>query len=179
MADEYKVNAVARSIAGMDGAAEEAAGESGAPLVRGGSSQVARPNPAPVPGAANGRPAPDHGPAEAGEMPVADWQQVTALPRDGHIEGAPEELVNGAFLLSEPGEAEVVDARTRVFLVTLDQINAVDPDSDQARQVQGVISGRLGEGLQQDVFEYYARAIQAAAGMTVNQSAVDAVNSRM
>ena len=41
------------------------------------------------------------------------------------------------------------------------------------------IKGRLTDSLYQDVFDYFARALQSRSGATVNQAAVDAVNAQM
>ncbi|MDF3605931.1 hypothetical protein PE067_07125 [Paracoccus sp. DMF-8] len=41
------------------------------------------------------------------------------------------------------------------------------------------VSSRLGDALKQDLFDYYTRALQSRIGVTVNQTAIEAVNSRM
>lgn len=173
LAEERRVNAVAQ---GMQPAPPRE--ESAPPVPSATPGQAAgRPNPAPVPGAASPRAASTA--AATVVQAQLEWQKVDNLPRDGFIEGTPEQLVGAAFGLSEVGESEVVDASNRVFLVTLDAIDPVDSTSDQTRTVRDGVSARLRDSIRQDLFEYYARAIQAAQGMTINQAAIDAVNSRM
>ena len=118
---------------------------------------VAQPEPAP---------APDRGRAETG------------LVRGGFIAGVPQALVTQAFQIETPGATEVVDAENRVFLVTLDQIHPADVSGEDAGQMRDAIAARMADSLRQDVFDYYSRALQARAGATVNQTAVDAVNAQ-
>ncbi|WP_223252034.1 hypothetical protein [Paracoccus mutanolyticus] len=72
----------------------------------------------------------------------------------------------------------MVDAENRVFLVTLDQIHPADVSGEDAGQMRDAIAARMADSLRQDVFDYYSRALQARAGATVNQTAVDAVNAQ-
>ena len=81
--------------------------------------------------------------------------------------------------IAEPGETEIVDAEDRVFLVTLDKVHAAATDSPEAEQMRAGIENRLADSLRQDVFEYFTRAIRNRAGVTVNQTAIDAVNTQM
>ena len=111
-------------------------------------------------------PAPEKGRAE------------TALARGGFINGVPQALIEQSFDIKTPGATEVIDAENRVFLVTLDRINQARTDGDDADQMRDGIENRLADSMRQDVFDYYARAVQAQAGATVNQTAVDAVNAQ-
>ncbi|HWL58102.1 MAG TPA: SurA N-terminal domain-containing protein [Paracoccus sp. (in: a-proteobacteria)] len=106
-------------------------------------------------------------------------QPVTALSRGGFINGVPQDVVSRAFEIRDPGMTEVVDAEGRVFLVTLDQVHTAETDGPDAAQMRDGIQNRLGDSLRQDVFEYFTRAIQTRSGVTVNQTAVDAVNAQM
>ena len=103
----------------------------------------------------------------------------TGLTRGGFINGVPQEVVAQSFEIAAPGETEVVDAENRVFLVTLDAVHPAAQDGDEAQQVREGIDARLADSLRQDVFEYFARALQTQGGVTLNQTAIDAVNSQM
>ena len=72
----------------------------------------------------------------------------------------------------------LVDADNRVFLVTLDAIRPAKTDDDEARQVRDGIEARLTDSVRQDIFDYFTRALQTQAGVTVNQTAIDAVNAQ-
>ena len=103
----------------------------------------------------------------------------TGLTRGGFINGVPQEVVAQSFDIDEPGETAVVDAENRVFLVTLDAIHPAASDGEEAQQVREGIYARLADSLRQDVFEYFTRALQAQGGVTLNQTAIDAVNAQL
>ncbi|MFB9223886.1 peptidylprolyl isomerase [Paracoccus cavernae] len=121
--------------------------------------------------------------AEVTEAPAAvsqgEWHEVAALARDGFIEGTPAALVAAAFALNEVGDAEVVADGNRVFLVSLDAVHPADLGAEEAAQVKTGVERRLSDALQQDMYEYFSRALLAEQSVTINQAAVDAVNSRM
>lgn len=170
MAEERRVGLVARAMAeGMHDVIEPAS--PAAPSMQ--------PNPAPVPGAPQSHVTQRR--TDNGDKAPQDiiWHEVSALARDGFIEGTPPALVSGAFDLADEGEADVIDADGRVFLVMLDHLNKADPNAEDAAQLRSALTRQLTEGLQSDLFEYYARAIQGRIGMKINQAAVDAVNARM
>lgn len=104
---------------------------------------------------------------------------VTALARGGFITGVPQDVVTKAFDIKAAGDTEVIDTEGRVFLVTLDQIHAADISAGDAQQMRDGINNRLADSMRQDVFDYMTRAIQAKSGVTVNQTAIDAVNAQI
>jgi peptidyl-prolyl cis-trans isomerase D len=104
---------------------------------------------------------------------------ATDLTRGGFINGLPQDVVARAFQIKEPGDAEVVDADDRVFVVRLDKIHPASAEGDDARQVRDGIAARLVDSLHQDVFDYFTRALREQSGTSVNQTAVDAVNAQV
>lgn len=118
-------------------------------------------------------------PPAATPMPAADWKTVTGVTRDGWVEGAPPELLAQAFGMDNPGEVEVVNAQNRVLLLRLDAIHAADPASEDAQRVNEAVANRMGGDLQSDIFDFYARAVQRAAGIELNQSAINAINTQV
>ncbi|MTH33279.1 peptidylprolyl isomerase [Paracoccus limosus] len=143
------------------------------------SEPVVSPLPAattPVAQAVGAAEAPQPAPAPA-EAP-AKGKPETGLARGGFIQGVPQAVVADAFEIKKPGSGEVVEAENRVFLVTLDQIHAAQTSGSEAEQIRDGIQNRLADSMRQDVFDYFARAVQAQAGATVNQTAVDAVNAQ-
>ncbi len=111
--------------------------------------------------------------------PAADWKSVTGVTRDGWVEGAPPELLAQAFSMDAPDEVEVVDAQNRVLLLRLDAIHEADPTGEDAQRVTDAVANRMGGDLQADIFDFYARAVQRAAGIELNQSAIDAINTQV
>jgi peptidyl-prolyl cis-trans isomerase D len=67
----------------------------------------------------------------------------------------------------------------RVILVQLDKIIPADLPDDAGKQLSASVTEQLSQGLGQDIFEYYARAAQAEAGITLDSAAVNAVISQM
>lgn len=114
--------------------------------------------------------------ATAGADPLAP---AAGLERDGAIDGVPQDVVTQAFRLTTPGEVAVVEAENRVFLVRLDRIIPADLTGDEAQQVISGVGNRLTDSLQSDLFDAYARALQASHGVTLNQSALNAANARI
>ncbi|WP_240643401.1 peptidylprolyl isomerase [Paracoccus siganidrum] len=108
-----------------------------------------------------------------------EWRQETGLTRDGWIENLPPEVLARAFAIPAPGEVEVADASDRVFLVRLDAVHDADLSQDTGQQVAESVGRRLDETLQADLFDYYNRAIQLRAGVQMNQSAINAVNTQV
>ncbi|WP_410219001.1 peptidylprolyl isomerase [Paracoccus sp. (in: a-proteobacteria)] len=119
--------------------------------------------------------------AEATAQPEAtpDWTAETGVARSDWLDGLPPELLTEAFALNEPREVDVVDARDRVFLVRLDQVNDADLSQDDAAAVLEGVRSRLNQSLQSDVFEYYARHVQRSLPFEINQQAINAINAQV
>lgn len=107
------------------------------------------------------------------------WNTVRDLTRDGWAEGAPAETVRRAFAIAEPGEIEILDADNRVILLRLDAVHEPDMAAEDALRIADAVSDRLGQSLQGDIFDYYARAVQRDAGISLDQSAINAINTQV
>ncbi len=116
---------------------------------------------------------------QAGEPPAAlNWIRETGLLRDGYLETAPPNMIAEAFNLEE-GETEIVDDGRRVAIVRVDRIEAADLSGDLAKDVMANTGARLGQSLRVDFYDYFSRAVQAQNGVTLNQAAISAIESRM
>lgn len=107
------------------------------------------------------------------------WTSETDTTRSGWIDSAPQDLVTRAFDVAEAGDIEIVDAEGRVFLVRLDKIAEAEMDNEDAIRVMDAVSQRQSQSLQSDIFAYYARAVQARAGIALDQSAISAINAQV
>ncbi|MDO5620617.1 MAG: SurA N-terminal domain-containing protein [Paracoccus sp. (in: a-proteobacteria)] len=129
------------------------------------------------------RPANDPATAAVVEpIPAPDpnqWHSVAALDRDGSIDLQPLELVSSAFALKEAGDSAVVDADNRVFVVALDAIHAADTEGERAADVAQLLEQRVSQSLQSDLFDYYLRAAQTDAGISLNPQALAAAAQRV
>lgn len=127
---------------------------------------------------APGQPAPGQ-PAAPAPVAAPQLTAATNVTRDTVLDGAEPELVVAAFELTRPGEAEVVTANDRVFLVRLDGINPADLMAEDAKATTEAVSRRLTDSLQGDLFDYYTRALQAARGVQINAAAIAAANTQI
>lgn len=112
-------------------------------------------------------------------QPAPEWATAQDVTRDGWIEGAPAETVARAFDLDEPGDIGVVDAENRVIVLRLDAIHQADLAAEDAQPISAAVEARLGQSLQSDIFDYYARAVQREAGIQLDQSAINAINAQV
>ncbi len=121
----------------------------------------------------------DAAPDDAQADDATDWTSETELARSDWMDGLPPQLLSQAFAVTEPGQAEVVDAGDRVFVVRLDQINDADLSQPDAAQVLDGVRSRLDQSLQVDLFDYYARHAQRQAAVELNQTAINAINAQV
>ena len=121
-------------------------------------------------------PPPAEGTAPA---PATAFRTATDVERDTGIEGVSQAVVAQGFRLAEPGEVSVVEAEGRVFLIRLDGIKPADLSAEEAAPVVNGVDQRLTESLQSDLFQAYARALQAQHGITLNDGALAAADARI
>ncbi len=117
--------------------------------------------------------------AEAQGQPTPEWTEVEDITRDGWIENAPADAVARAFTMTDPGEIEIVDAENRVILLRLDAVDQADLAGEDAQRITDAVGDRLAQSLQSDLFDYYARAVQREAGISLDQSAINAINAQV
>ncbi|MDD8024786.1 MAG: SurA N-terminal domain-containing protein, partial [Paracoccaceae bacterium] len=103
---------------------------------------------------------------------------VAKLPRGGYLEGQPRALIETAFA-TDPGKAGVVTEGDRVLVVTVDAVHAADPASDDVAQVRDMAQTQISQSIANDLLDFYARATEAEAGMTIDATAINAVQAQM
>lgn len=124
-------------------------------------------------------PAADASGAEPAPSPSVAFQAATDVERDSGIEGVPQAVIADGFRLTEPGEVAAVEAEGRVFLIRLDAIKPADLSSDEAAPIVAGVADRLTNSLQSDLFNAYARALQAKHGVKLNDGALAAADARL
>ena len=72
-----------------------------------------------------------------------------------------------------------VDAGARVVLVQLNKVIPADQTETAGEQLTSNVKEQLSQGLGQDIFEYYARAAQAEAGVKLDSAAANAVITQL
>ncbi|MCA2010482.1 SurA N-terminal domain-containing protein [Cereibacter sphaeroides] len=87
------------------------------------------------------------------------------------------QTVMESVLDAEPGTPVLQVTEGRALLALVGETEAADPEAEQTQQLMTAIEQQVGQALAQDVFTYFARALQAESGFTLNQAAVDAVHA--
>lgn len=113
--------------------------------------------------------------AEAHDLTPETYADFTRLDSLPHVPATMLET-----LLSAAPATPVVSAADGVVLLAL--VGAIDPPDPQDAQTERLVSTineQVGAALAQDMFEYFARALQSEAGITLNQAAIDAVHASL
>lgn len=100
------------------------------------------------------------------------------LPRRGFVEGAPQGFADAAFE-AENGKAAVVEGPGQVLVLRVESINAADTESEAVQQMRDTVKRQLSQTLANDVLNFYARAAQDEAGLTVDSAAIAAVQAQL
>ncbi len=101
------------------------------------------------------------------------------LTRDAFLEGFPPILMTTVFEMAQTGDFEIVEGAREIHLVRLDEIlppDDTDPDSDFLRSV---LSNQANQSIALDIYDAFARELQATAGLELDQAAINAVNSSL
>ncbi|MDW4548943.1 SurA N-terminal domain-containing protein [Defluviimonas sp. D31] len=98
--------------------------------------------------------------------------------RGGFLSGAPADVAEQAFTLAE-GEAAVVETPETVHVVALTGITAAAADGPELTRARDALEVQFGQSLAQDMFELFTEALQAEAGIRIDQAAVNAVHAQL
>lgn len=118
--------------------------------------------------------------AVEGGAPLSSFGILSVSPevsRDSVIDGAPEGFMTSVFKMAE-GELQVVEGAGFTGLVHLDSIRAASDEGDDAAALKGAIAAQGEQALAQDAFALVSGAIAADAGLTLNESAINAVHAQ-
>ncbi len=102
---------------------------------------------------------------------------TTEIARDGFVEGAPADAIATAFTMAE-GAVQVIDTPGYVGLLRLDRITPAATEGDSAAALKGAIAAQVEQSYAQDALALFANALSLDAGVTFNQTAIDAVHAQ-
>jgi peptidyl-prolyl cis-trans isomerase D len=105
-------------------------------------------------------------------------ETVSPLTRGEIAEGLPPELVADIFALGEGG-AIVLPEPGGAILARLDRIEPFDPDSAENQPIVASVRAELDRQFGDDLLAYTTRALQAAAGVSVNESLIDSALAQL
>jgi peptidyl-prolyl cis-trans isomerase D len=117
---------------------------------------------------------------EAGTA-IATFGIVDVTPeiaRDGFINTAPDTLVPGVFEMAE-GDVRVFEADGFTGVVLLDSVQPAATEGPDAEAVRTSIAAQIEQAIAQDAFNAFTTALTAEAGITLDQSAINAVNASL
>ncbi|MCF2903797.1 peptidyl-prolyl cis-trans isomerase [Octadecabacter sp. CECT 8868] len=102
--------------------------------------------------------------------------QENAMTRRGFINGAPTSFLTEVFEM-EIGEIRVIANGEDAIIVRLDDVSGADPSDEAYVAEVAAVAESAGEGIAQDVYELYGRAIQMQTDVQINDAAVNAVHA--
>lgn len=119
---------------------------------------------------------------DAGETMEAlglEGHTETDRGRSEFMEGTPIALLITTFELDETTATTSVASESGTILVKLLDVSSPDLGTDEAKIFLAQLSQQGSAGLAADVFELYGHAVQARHGLTLNQTALNAVHASM
>ncbi|MDR0809882.1 MAG: SurA N-terminal domain-containing protein [Gemmobacter sp.] len=103
---------------------------------------------------------------------------TSEIARDGFVEGTPKTLLPAVFRMTE-GEMKVIESGDFVGLLRLDHVMAEGNAETDAAALQQAIGTQAEQALSQDALTLFSAAMAAAAGITLDQAAIDAVHAQL
>jgi peptidyl-prolyl cis-trans isomerase D len=111
--------------------------------------------------------------AEATGLVPEGFAAISRLDRVTALSPALAEAIHGAAA----GQTVIRAAGGQVQIALVTAVAAPDAQDDQTAQLVSAIDREIGGALAQDVFGYFAGALEREAGITLNQAAIDAVHA--
>ena len=106
-----------------------------------------------------------------------EMRQETDILRDGYIPDAPFGLRDMVFELSL-GDIAVHEGESAAYIVRLDDISPPDPDDDASVRRREFIDQLARQGLSAEILLAYSREVEAKAGVSLDQAAINAVHAQ-
>ncbi len=114
------------------------------------------------------------GGAALGTLGIVD--RTAEIGRDGTVRGAPDGLLHEIFAMTE-GEIRIFEDGDFVALVRLDAIVPAAQSGEGADAMKAAIAGQFEQAFAEDAFAAFATAVTDGAGISLDQSAINAVNT--
>lgn len=111
--------------------------------------------------------------AEATGLVPEGYAALTRLDRVAGLSPALAEAIHGAAA----GQTVIRASGGQVQLALVTAVAAPDAEDAQTAQLVTAIDREIGGALAQDVFGYFALALEREAGISLNQAAIDAVHA--
>jgi peptidyl-prolyl cis-trans isomerase D len=116
------------------------------------------------------------GGASIGSFGIVDV--TPEIARDGFVEDAPETLLPAVFKMVE-GDVQVIEAEGFTAVVKLDRILPAATEGEEAIALQEALDAQAQQAIAQDAFAAFTNALTSDAGITLDQAAINAVNTSL
>lgn len=100
------------------------------------------------------------------------------IRRQGFIPDAPPTLGPQIFQLADVGDVVLVPGADRMLIAQLDAINPAARDDPGTEILMQVLGQAVAQTQAQDIFEAYGQALQAEAGIRLDQAVINAVHAQ-
>ncbi len=108
-------------------------------------------------------------------------ESLGPMARDGSVDGAPASLMTDVFTMAE-GETRVLSDQDAVAVVTLTKVLAPDllppATGSEAETLRRQIDAGISRSLSADMFDLFATALEAEAGIQLDEAAIGAVHAQ-
>ena len=103
-----------------------------------------------------------------------NWDR--GLVRNGFVEGTPPGFLPAVFEM-EPDEVRVIEGPGEAVIARLEEVRAPDPDDPDTARIRAAVAAQTAQGLAEDLLLGFMNAARDQAGVEIDQSAINAVNS--
>ncbi|MGY6533953.1 MAG: peptidyl-prolyl cis-trans isomerase [Pararhodobacter sp.] len=114
--------------------------------------------------------------AEFGEDQGLAAESFENITRTDRVPGVPAALLEQLFD-SAPGTPVLLARDGQLLIAIVTDRQPADPEDAQTGRLVSVIDQQIGSAMAEDVFAYFARALEREAGISLNQAAIDAVHA--
>lgn len=105
-------------------------------------------------------------------------EKQTGKDRQEPLADAPPAVMEAVFQMTK-AEVRLIEADGFVALVQLDDIHAAATEGDDATALREAITVNAEKAIASDVFDLYTSALANSAGITLDQTAINAVHTQM
>jgi peptidyl-prolyl cis-trans isomerase D len=102
----------------------------------------------------------------------------TRVRRQDLLPDLPPTLVPQAFRLAEAGDVVAIPGAEAAHIVRLDAVNPAVRSAPDTSILLQILDQTVTQSMAQDIFESYGQALQAEAGITLDQSVINAVHAQ-
>lgn len=111
--------------------------------------------------------------ADAQGLAAETFENITRTDRVPDVPSALREQLFDA----EPGTPVLIAREGRLFMAMATDRQPADTGDAQTDRLLALIDQQIGAAMAEDVFGYFARALEREAGISLNQAAIDAVHA--